>query len=155
MSQDSTPYSNVTPHLTVKGAGKAIEFYKEAFGATERYRLEGPDGGVGHCELTLFGCVVMLADEFPGRSASPATLNGTTGKVVLMVENADDAIASAAAAGATVIMPATDMFYGYRCGCIRDPFGHEWLVQHWLEEVSPDEMQKRWSEMLSASCGSK
>ena len=147
----STPYSAVTPHLTVTGASKAIAFYKEAFGATERYRLESPDGVIGHAELSILGCVVMLADEFPGRSTSPTTLGGATNKLVLMVPNADAAIEKATAAGATVVMPAMDMFYGYRCGCVRDPFGHEWLIQHHIEEVGPEEMQKRWLGM----CGGK
>ena len=89
----------------------------------------------------------MLSDENPAWNKSPQTLGGTPVKFSLMVENADAAIAKAVAAGATPLMPATDMFYGFRSGSVRDPFGHEWMLQHEIEKVSPEEMQKRWSAM--------
>ncbi len=147
-------YPAVIPYLVVKGAAQAIEFYKRAFGAAERYRLSTPGSNqVGHAELTIHGQVIMLADEFPGMTTSPHTLNGTTTTFVLMVGNADEAIARAVAAGATPTMPVTDMFYGYRTGSVTDPFGHRWMIQHKLEDVSVTEMQKRWDEMV-AQCGS-
>lgn len=144
-----TDYPAVVPYLVVNGAAKAIEFYKAAFGATERYRLStaGTDT-VGHAELTILGQVVMVADEFPGMSTSPQTLNGTTTSLVLMVSNADEAFARAIAAGATVLMPLTDQFYGYRVGTLLDPFGHKWMLQHRIQVVSVEEMQTRWDEML-------
>ncbi len=142
-------YPNLIPYLVVKGAAQAIEFYKAAFGAEERYRLTtGGTPQVGHAELTILGQVIMLADEFPGMSTSPDTLHGTTTTFVLMVKNADQAFAQAVQAGAKALMPPTDQFYGYRMGSVLDPFGHKWMVQHPLQQVSPDEMQKRWDAMV-------
>ncbi len=149
------PYPGLMAYLTVREATKAIDFYKASFGATERYRLADPKSGIiGHAELDLNGGVIMLSEENPTwGTTSPAALKGTPVKFCLMVENADAAIARAAAAGATVKMPATDMFYGYRSGAIVDPFGHEWMLQHEIEKIAPDEMQKRWEAMLAGGCG--
>jgi PhnB protein len=144
-----TDYPLVIPYLVVTGAAKAIEFYRAAFGATERYRLNtaGTDT-IGHAELNILGQVIMLADEFPGMSTSPHTLNGTTTSLVLMVPNADEAFTRAIAAGAKALMPLTDQFYGYRVGTLLDPFGHKWMLQHRIHVVSVEEMQKRWDEMV-------
>lgn len=148
----STPppdYPPVIPYLVVQRAAQAIQFYKSAFGAQERYRLTSAGSDqVGHAELLINGQVVMLADEFPGMSTSPETLKGTTTTFVLMVPNADEAFARATKAGAKPIMPPCDMFYGFRMGSVQDPFGHKWMLQHRVENVAPDEMQKRWDAMV-------
>jgi PhnB protein len=150
----STPasYPPMSPYLTVKGASKAIEFYQAAFGATELYRLCDPStGNLGHAEIMLNGSHFMLADEnLAWGNKSPETLTGTPVKFCLMVENTDDAVERAVAAGAIVEMPPADMFYGFRCAAIRDPFGHQWMIQHEIEKVSPEEMQKRWAAMLTS-----
>lgn len=142
-------YPAFSPYITVHDASKAIAFYEAAFGAKERFRLaDASSGKIGHAELTLLGSLLMLSDENPAWSKSPQTLGGTPVKFCLMVENADAAIERAIAAGATPLMPASDQFYGFRSGSVRDPFGHEWMLQHEIEKVSPEEMQKRWDAML-------
>lgn len=142
-------YPSFSPYITVHDAAKAIAFYNAAFGATERFRLaDATSGKIGHAELDLQGSLLMLSDENPAWNKSPQTLGGTPVKFCLMVENADAAIAKAIAAGATPLMPAGDQFYGFRSGSVRDPFGHEWMLQHEIEKVSPEEMQKRWDAML-------
>jgi PhnB protein len=142
----------MSPYLTVKGASKAIEFYQAAFGATELYRLSDPStGSVGHAEIMLNGSHIMLSDEnLAWGNKSPETLTGTPVKLCLMVENTDAAVERAVAAGATVQMPPADMFYGFRSAAICDPFGHQWMIQHEIETVSPEEMQTRWAAMLSS-----
>ncbi len=106
---------------------------------------------IGHAVLMIGECMVMLSEENPAWNKSPGTLGGTAVKFSLMVENADAAVAKAEAAGATVTMPPMDMFYGHRSGAVRDPFGHEWMIQHEIEKVAPEEMQKRWDAM-GAEC---
>ena len=144
----------MSPYLTVKGAAKAIEFYIAAFGAKELFRLEDPASGtIGHAELTINGSHIMLSEENPAwGNKSPETLSGSPIKLCLMVEDTDAAVARAQAAGATVDMPPSDMFYGFRSGSVRDPFGHQWMLQHEIEKVSPEEMQKRWAEIAKAGC---
>lgn len=146
----NTPaYPPLISSLGVKDAARAIEFYKAAFGANEVYRLtDSASGRIGHAELEINGSMIMLSDEFPGFNTTPQTLGGTPVKFCLMVENADAAFDRAVAAGAEVLRPVSDEFYGYRCGNLRDPFGHEWMVQHEIEKVSPGEMQKRWDAMV-------
>jgi PhnB protein len=141
-------YPSLTPYLVVKGAAKAIEFYKAALGAEERFRL-GTTGTdiVGHAELTVQGQLFMVADEFPGMNAAPTTLNGTSTTFVLNVPNCDEAFAKAVAAGGTVAMPPGDQFYGWRMAMFVDPFGHRWMLQHQVQDVSVEEMQKRWDAM--------
>lgn len=147
----------MSPYLTVNGAGKAIEFYKAAFGATELFRLtDSASGAIGHAEIIINGSHLMLADENPGwGNKSPLTLSGTSVTLSLMVKDTDAAVTCASAAGATVEMPPTDMFYGFRSGAIRDPFGHRWMIQHEIEKVSPEEMQKRWEAMMQSGAGCK
>lgn len=150
MNTTAVPYPPVIPHLAVDDAARAIGFYQTAFGATELYRLaDSKSGKIGHAELALNGSVLMLADEFPGCSKSPRTLGGTPLRFCLMVKSADAAFNRAVAAGATVVRPLNDEFYGYRCGTVRDPFGYEWMLQHEIEKVSPAEMQKRWDAMVT------
>lgn len=145
-TQDTAPFSI---HLAIKGAAEAISFYQRAFDAAERYRLTDPaNGEVSHAEIDIHGSLVMLSEENPSSNKSPLTLGACPVKLCLLVEDADAAIGRAVEAGAEVIMPAGDQFYGYRCGTVRDPYGYEWMIQHLIEEISPDEMQRRWNEMV-------
>jgi PhnB protein len=137
-------YPGVTPYLAVKDAAAAIEFYKEGFGATELMRLGGPDGKIGHAEVRIGNAIVMLADEHPEADhVSPSTLGGSTVKLHMYVEDVDAFFERAAAAGAKVLMPVKDQFYGDRSGRLEDPFGHVWLISTHVEDVSPEEMQQR------------
>jgi len=149
MSTSTKPYPPLISYLAVQSAAKAIEFYQAAFGATERYRLtDSASGNIGHAELEINGSLIMLSDEFPGCSTSAKTLGGTPVIFCLMVENADAAFDRAVAAGATVVRPLTDEFYGFRGATVEDPFGYKWMVQHEIEKVAPEEMQRRWDEMV-------
>ncbi|MGJ8644455.1 MAG: VOC family protein [Luteolibacter sp.] len=142
-------YPTFCPSFAVNDAPAAIGYYKKVFGATERYRLvDSSSGQVGHAELLIGDCLFMLCEEMPEWNKTPKTLGGTTVKFSLIVENADETIASAIAAGATETLPVSDQFYGFRSGNVRDPFGHEWMIQHIVEEVSPEEMQHRWDAMV-------
>jgi PhnB protein len=149
MSTPTTDYPPFSPYLSVQDAVKAIEFYHTAFGAKELFRLTNKsDGKIGHAELMIAGSLLMLAEENPQwGNKSPQTLGGTPVTFCLMVENADAAMDRAVAAGATVLMPAADQFYGFRSGSIVDPFGQQWMLQHEIEKVSPEEMQQRWDAM--------
>ncbi len=149
MNQPATDYPAFSPYLTVRDADKAIQFYQNAFGATERFRLtNSSDGKIGHAELMIHGSLVMLAEENPQwGSKSPQALGGTPVTFCLEVENPDAAYDRAVAAGATVFMPIADQFYGFRSGGVVDPFGHQWMLQREIEKVSPEEMQKRWDAM--------
>lgn len=159
MSTPITDYPVLSPYLSVTNAARAIQFYEAAFGATERFRLtNSADGTLGHVELLIHGQLVMLADENPQwGNKSPQTLGGTATTFCLIVDNADAALERAVAAGATVLMPLADQFYGFRSASIVDPFGHQWMLQHEIEKVSPQEMQKRWDAMIAggAPCGSE
>ena len=139
----------VFAYLTVRDAARAITFYERAFGARELFRLTEPSGRVGHAQLDFGGTTVMLADEFPEYGLKgPESLGGSTVTIHLHVDDADAVIASAVAAGATLDMAPVDQFYGERSGVVRDPFGHRWNVGHHVEEVSPDEMQRRYTTMM-------
>lgn len=145
--------NTVMPHLVCKGAAQAIEFYKKAFGAEERGRLNTPDGKkVLHASLSIGGSVIMLADEFPDwGSVGPETLKGTPVVIHLYVEDVDSTFDQAVRAGATVTMPIEDMFWGDRYGKLRDPFGHAWSVATHIRDVSLEEME----QATKAMCGSK
>lgn len=132
-------------YLCVRDTARAIEFYSRAFGAREKMRLTEPGGRIGHAELD-FGCTtLMLADEFPELGiVAPAPGAGTPFTVHLHVDNADEVIGRAVEAGATLEMAPRDQFYGERSGVIRDPFGHRWTIGHHIEDVTPDEMQRRY-----------
>lgn len=139
----------VFPYLRLRDAAKAIEFYAKAFGATEKFRLVEPSGRIGHAELVLGATTLMLSDEYPEFGIyGPASIGGTSFTLHLHVDDADALIARAVAAGATLVRPAADQFYGERSGTIRDPFGHEWNIGHEIEQVSPEEMQRRYDEMM-------
>lgn len=137
-------YNSVTPYLIVKGAARAMEFYKTAFGATELVRMAQPNGTIGHAEIRIGDSVIMLADENPTmRSLSPQTLGGTPVLIHLYVEDVDAVFNRAVAAGGAVERPLKDQFYGDRTGGIVDPFGHRWYVATHVEDVAPEELNKR------------
>ena len=137
-------YHTVTPYLIIKGAAGAIEFYKKAFGATELFRMTQPDGRVGHAEIKIGNSPLMLADEFPEMGArSPQSFGGSPVSILLYVEDVDAFAGQAIAAGAKVIRPVKDQFYGDRSGSFEDPFGHHWHIATHKEDVSPEEMHKR------------
>jgi PhnB protein len=141
-------YSTVMPYLSVDGAAEAIEFYKTMFGAVESVRMPQPDGSIGHAELTIGDSVVMLSDEFPDMGVlSPKSIGGTPVTLNVYVDDADDVVDRAVSAGATVVQPIEDRFYGDRAGQILDPWGHRWNVATHVEDVSPEEMQRRLAEM--------
>ncbi len=144
-------FHTLTPYLSVKGAAQAIEFYKRAFGATERCRMPGPDGQtVGHAEIVIGNSIVMLADEFPEfGNTSPQTLKGTPVSFALYVEDADAAYQRAVGAGATVLRPIADQFYGDRAGTVEDPFGHRWTLMTHKEDVAPEELKTRLAAMYA------
>jgi uncharacterized glyoxalase superfamily protein PhnB len=134
------------PYLHIRGAAKAIDYYKDVFGATEKFRLMEPGSDrVGHAELDFGGATLMLADEFPECDMhGPQSVGQTTVTIHLHVDDADALIARAIAAGARIEREAADAFYGERSGVVRDPFGHRWNIGHSIEEVTPEEMQRRY-----------
>jgi PhnB protein len=137
-------YHTVTPYLVITDAGKAIEFYKEAFGAAEYMRLATPDGKVMHAEIKIGDSPIMLCDEYPDWDAlSPLTIGGTAVSIMLYVEDVDRVVERAVAAGAKLLMPVADQFWGDRCGTVSDPFGHKWTVATHTEDVSPEEIGVR------------
>lgn len=137
-------YHTVTPYLTLSDAASAIDFYKQAFGATEIARMKGPAGKIGHAEIKIGDSVLMLADEWPGNEArSPQSLGGSTVGIFLYVDNVDAVFETATKAGAKIQQPLADMFWGDRFGKLSDPFGHHWALATHIEDVSPEEMEKR------------
>ena len=145
-------YQAVTPYLVIKGASAAIDYYKKVFGATERMRMDGPGGTIGHAELVIGGATLMLADEHPDFGAvSPQTFGGSAMRLHLYVEDVDAFIQRAVAAGATLLRPARNEFYGDRVAMIADPFGYSWFIATRREEMSPDEMQRRWRAVFETS----
>ena len=140
------------PYLRVRDAGAAIDFYVRAFGATEKFRLTEPSGRIGHAKLLFGPMTLMLSEEYPEMGiAGPAALGGTSVTIHLHVDDADALLARAVKEGATLVRPATDQFYGERGGTVRDPFGHEWLVGHEIEKVTPEEMQRRYTAMMTGA----
>jgi PhnB protein len=149
MSTKAIPdgYSSITPYLMVQGAAEAIEFYKDVFDATERLRIPAEDR-IGHAELEIGDSVIMLADECSERGAlSPQSVGGTPVCLHLYVEDCDDVFARAIAAGAKQIRPVENQFYGDRSGMFSDPFGHKWNVATHVEDVAPEELQRRMAAM--------
>jgi PhnB protein len=142
-------YPQVTPYLCVDGAAAAIEFYTSVLGARERMRMPAPDGKLGHAELELGESLIMLADEFPEMGVqSPKTIGGTPVTISVYVEDVDAVFEAAVAAGATSVRAVEDAFYGDRTGQFEDPFGHRWSVATHVEDVPPDEMEKRAAEAM-------
>lgn len=142
-------FQSATPMLVIRDAARAIEFYKTAFGATEIMRLTDPDGAIAHAELQIGDSIIMLAEENPEFNASPQRLGGSTVILNLYVEDADALMQQAVDAGAEIVFPIKDQFYGDRSGRIVDPFGHIWIISTRIEDVSPDEMQRRFDDMVS------
>jgi PhnB protein len=141
-------YHAATPYLTVSPAAEAIDFYSRAFDAQERYRMPGPGGSVMHAEIQLRDSVLMLADESPmGTSKAPKSLGGTSAALLLYTEDVDAAYQQAIEAGAEEIQAPVDMFWGDRYAKVRDPFGHEWMLATHVEDVTPEEMQRRFAAM--------
>jgi PhnB protein len=137
-------FQAVTPYLIVHDAARAIEFYRQAFGAREISRMPMPNGKVGHAEIQIGDCRVMLADEFPeSKFRGPVSLGGTPVSLCLYVEDCDAVIAQAAALGATMVRPLQDQFYGDRSGTLADPFGHVWTVATHKEDLTSEEIEKR------------
>ncbi len=140
--------SAVTPHLVCAGAAHAIEFYKKAFGAVEESRLPGPDGRIMHAQIRIGGAAVMLVDEMPEWGAlGPKALKGSPVTLHLYVDDTDATVARAAKAGAKVIMPVADMFWGDRYGQVEDPFGHHWSIGTHVRDVSTEEMVEAMRKM--------
>jgi PhnB protein len=141
-------YPTVTPYLSIKGAAEAIEFYRKAFGATERLRIDAPEGKVGHAELTIGNALIMLADEFPDMDfRSPESLGGSPVVIHLYVEDVDAFCNRAVTAGAKLTRAVRDEFYGDRSGQLRDPYGHVWSIATHKEDVSLEEIKKRAAAM--------
>src|SRR5688572_30812352 len=145
-------YARVTPYLMIDGASAAIDFYVSVLGATERMRMGAPGDKVGHAELEIGDSVIMLADEAPEMDAlSPRTVGGTPVSLHVYVEDADGVFARAIDAGAKELQPVEDKFYGDRSGSFEDPFGHRWHVATHVEDVPPDEMEKRMATETSGA----
>ena len=137
------------PYLCVANTAKAIEFYAKAFGAREKMRLTEPSGRIGHAEIEFGGTTLMVSDEFPEFGITgPREGGGTPVTLHLHVDNADAMINGALDLGATLERAPKDEFYGERSGVIRDPFGHRWNIGHHIEDVTPEEMQRRYTELL-------
>jgi PhnB protein len=148
-------YRTVTPYLTIKGAAKAIDFYKSIFGASERMRMEAPHGMIGHAELTIGDAVIMLSDEWPDMDCKgPEALGGSPVSLHIYVDDVDATADRAVAAGATLKRPPKDEFWGDRMGTIVDPFGHVWLISTHVEDVAPDEMKRRAEAAMREMAGS-
>lgn len=136
-------------YLIVNDAAAAIAFYESAFGAKEKLRLTEPSGRIGHAELDFNGTLLMLADEFPEFDLrGPKQIGGTPVTLHLHVDSADEIIGSAVKAGATLERAASDQFYGERSGSVFDPFGHRWNIGNAIEDVSPEEMQRRYTALM-------
>src|SRR5262245_55435548 len=141
-------YPRAIPYLVVDGGAKAIDFYCNVFGFTERMRMGGPDGRVGHAELSLGGSMIMLADEFHDADAfSPKKFGGTPVSIMIYTDDVDATFKKAIANGAKALQEPEDKFYGDRSGTLDDPFGHRWTVSTHVEDVAPDEMERRAAQM--------
>ena len=142
-------YHSLTPYLTIDGAAKALEFYKQAFGATELFRMEH-QGKIGHAEMKIGDSPFMLADESPQMgNKGPKALGGTPVSLMIYVDDVDTTYKQAIAAGGVEMKPLQDQFYGDRSGTLTDPFGHVWTVATHKEDVSPEEIDKRLAAMAA------
>jgi PhnB protein len=145
-------YNTVTPYLVVKGAARAIEYYKKVFGATEILRMAGPDGRVGHAELQIGDSRIMLADENPNiGTRSAETIGASPVSLLVYIRDCDKVVHKAVAEGAKLLKPVQDQFYGDRSGFIQDPFGHQWGIATHIEDVSPQEMNERAKKAMQAA----
>jgi PhnB protein len=144
-------YHTITPALAVRDASSAIEFYKKAFGATEEIRLTDPDGKIAHAEIKIGDSRIMISDENPEFNRSPQSLGGSTVVIHLYVEDVDELASRAVAAGAKIVFPVKDQFYGDRAGRVADPFGHVWAIATHKEDISEEEMEKRFAALYSGA----
>ncbi len=147
-------YNTITPYLIIKGAAQAIDYYKKVFGATELFRMNGPDGKVGHAELKIGNSHIMLADENPSMGqghTSAATIGQSPVSLYVYLPDVDSVVKRASAEGAKVLKPVEDQFYGDRSGFIQDPFGHLWGVATHVEDVSPKDMEERMKKLRPAA----
>lgn len=143
-------YHTITPHLIVRDAARAIEFYKQAFGAKDRGVMKGPDGKVMHAELQIGDSIVMLADEMPEfGSRSPQSIGGSPSGLHIYTDNVDAAFDRAVKAGAQVEMPVMEQFWGDRYGKLKDPFGHSWSVATHVKDLSAEEMKRGMDEAMA------
>lgn len=145
-------YHSVTPYLIIAGAADAIEYYKQAFGAVEIFRMADPKGGVGHAELKIGNSHIMMGDEQPAMGyQGPKALGGTPVSLMLYVEDVDKVFAAAMELGGKELNGVKDQFYGDRSGTLEDPFGHKWTIATHKEEVSPEEMERRLAKAMGGS----
>jgi PhnB protein len=145
-------YHSITPYLIVDDASRAIDFYKQAFGATEDMRMPKPDGKIAHAELSVGDSKIMLADEYPEMGyRSPKSIGGAGVSLMLYIEKVDDVFKRAVAAGAKELQGVKDQFYGDRSGTLQDPFGHVWTVATHVEDVPPEEMGRRAEEFMKSA----
>lgn len=142
-------FRTITAALTVRNGNKALEFYKQAFGAEVRGVHLTPDGKVAHAEIKIGDSVFMLSDEFPPIAVSPETIGGTASGLIIYAENIDQLWDRAIKAGGTVTMPLDNQFWGDRWGTLTDPFGHRWSLAQHVEDVAPDEMARRSKKMFA------
>jgi uncharacterized glyoxalase superfamily protein PhnB len=155
MNKSSKPipegFHTITAHLVLENAAEAVEFYKRAFGAEEVSRMPAPDGRLMHAEIKLGNSIVMIADDFPewGPRRSPQALKGSPVTLHMYVPDADAVFNRAVAAGATASMPPADTFWGDRYSTVTDPFGHVWAIATHQYDYSPEEMNRRFEEMMS------
>ncbi|MGF1499256.1 MAG: VOC family protein [Elainellaceae cyanobacterium] len=144
-------YQTATPYLVISGAERAIAFYQEAFGAIELMRLTDNTGKIAYAEVKIGSSQLMLADEYPNMSFhSPQSLGGTSVTIMLYVDAVDAQFSQAVAAGATVIRPVADQFFGDRSGMLSDPFGHVWTIATHIEDVPPEEISQRFNTYLNS-----
>ena len=147
-------YHSITPYLIIKGAAQAIEYYKDVFGAVEVFRMDQPDGKVGHAELKIGDSRIMLADENPNMGvghSSAASIGASPVSLYLYIPNVDGVVERAVAAGAKLVKPVQDQFYGDRSGFIQDPYGHLWGVATHVEDVAPQELEERMKKVKQAA----
>jgi PhnB protein len=145
-------YHSVTPYLSVHNPAQALDFYKRAFGAEEVMRMNNPQGAVSHAEIKIGDSIVMLAEESPSSGLrSPQSLGASTVSILLYVNDVDSAFKQAISAGAKEQQPLSNMFWGDRYGRLTDPFGHSWSLATHVEDVAPEEMQKRAQELMKAT----
>ena len=147
-------FNTITPYLVIKGAAQAIEYYKDVFGATEVVRMDGPGGQAGHAELQIGNSRIMLADENPKMGqgyTSPASIGASPVSLYIYLPNVDRVVERAVTAGAKLLRPVQDQFYGDRSGFIQDPFGHLWGVATHVEDVAPEEMKERAKKVMQAA----
>jgi len=145
-------YHEVTPYLCIRGAARGIDFYKKAFGAKEVMRMPGPEGTLGHAEISIGGSRLMLSDEHPQMDfLGPESRGGTTVHLHVYVKNADATVRKAVAAGAKLVREVADQFYGDRLGSVQDPFGHVWHFATHVRDVPMKEMKRKAAEMAGRS----